>query len=245
MTIKKLDIEKCIQRSESRVAFWINFIRSNDIKIMAEIGVFRGDFACSVLEACDLIEKYYFIDPWRHLSAWNKPRNFDDNLFQEIYNEAIEKTNFAAQKRVVLRGKTTEVIDEIPDNSLEFVYIDGDHTLRGITIDLILAYPKIKKGGIIGGDDFCRTIWQHDPSFEPTLVFPFVVYFAEAMNMRIYSLPYNQFLMEKSDLPFSFEDLIEGYSPTTLRDHISMAKLMESMCRSKLIRLYKIVRKFL
>jgi hypothetical protein len=69
------------------------------------------------------------------------------------------------------------------------------------------------------------------------------VYFAEAMNMRIYSLPYNQFLMEKSDFPFSFEDLTEGYSTTTLRGHFSMTKLIKSMCRSKLVRLNKFVRK--
>ncbi|MEO0338135.1 MAG: riboflavin synthase, partial [Bacteroidota bacterium] len=51
--------------------------------------------------------------------------------------ETLDKTNFAKEKRIILRGKTTEVINKIKDNSLDFVYIDGDHTLRGITIDLI------------------------------------------------------------------------------------------------------------
>ena len=33
----------------------------------------------------------------------------------------------------MLRGTTTEVIDRVPDRSVDFAYIDGDHTLRGIT----------------------------------------------------------------------------------------------------------------
>jgi hypothetical protein len=54
----------------------------------------------------------------------------------------MKKTEFASAKRVVLRGRTKEVIDDIPDNSLDFAYIDGDHTLRGITVDLIKVFPR-------------------------------------------------------------------------------------------------------
>jgi hypothetical protein len=45
-----------------------------------------------------------------------------------------------------LRGKTTEVIDKIPDASLDIVYIDGDHMLRGITIDLCQSPPRRHPG---------------------------------------------------------------------------------------------------
>src|SRR5688500_19760710 len=34
--------------------------------------------------------------------------------------------------------------------------------------------------------------------YEPTLVFPLAVHFAEAVDARIYGLPYKQFLIEKS-----------------------------------------------
>ena len=43
-----------------------------------------------------------------------------------------------------MRGRTKEVIDKIEDNSLDFPHIDGDHALRGITIDVIKFLPKIK-----------------------------------------------------------------------------------------------------
>jgi len=109
---------------------------------MAEVGVYRGDFAKVMLQQCDGLTRYYMIDPWKHLSGWNKPANQDDAVFGQFFQEAKEKTDFAAAKRVVLRGKTTEVIDQIPDGELDLAYIDADHTLKGIAIDLIRVYPR-------------------------------------------------------------------------------------------------------
>ncbi|MDZ7611873.1 MAG: class I SAM-dependent methyltransferase [Candidatus Moranbacteria bacterium] len=190
-------IKKIVSNSNSRLEFWINFINQLKLENICEIGVYKGDFAAEILKKCENINEYSMIDPWKHLDHWNKPANKDDETFNKFYDETIEKTNFAKEKRLILRGKTTEVIDKIPDKSLDFAYIDGDHTLKGITTDLIKVYPKIKDGGWIGGDDFSYNIWQHSPKFEPTLIFPFAVYFAEAISAKIFALPYNQFLIHK------------------------------------------------
>ena len=128
---------------DSRLDLWERFIKSNHIRNMAEVGVYRGAFATMILEKCLTLEKYYMVDPWRHLEDWNKPYNKDDALLESFFAETMQKTKFAGEKRIILRGTTTEVIDSVPDNDLDFAYIDGDHTLRGITIDLINIYPKI------------------------------------------------------------------------------------------------------
>jgi hypothetical protein len=194
---------------------------------MAEVGVYKGDFAAKLLESCDSIQEYYMIDPWRHLDDWNKPANTDDTSFNQYLSETRAKTDFAAKKRRILRGKTVEVIEEIPDGTLDFAYIDGDHTLKGITIDLIRVFPKIRAGGCIGGDDFTATVWQHKAAFEPTLVFPFAVYFAEAVGARIYGLPNAQFLIEKNDIqPFAFVDLTGHYGNINLRDQVLPGKVL-------------------
>lgn len=39
-----------------------------------------------------------------------------------------------------------DAIDAVADGSLDFAYIDGDHTLRGITLDLLKTYSKVKEG---------------------------------------------------------------------------------------------------
>jgi hypothetical protein len=40
------------------------------------------------------------------------------------------------------------------DNSLDFVFIDGEHTYSAVTLDLNCWHPKVKKDGIIGGHDY-------------------------------------------------------------------------------------------
>jgi hypothetical protein len=157
------------------------------------------------------------VDPWRHLDDWNKPANADDASFDDYYRLVLERTNPWADKRTVLRGRTTEVIDEIADGTLDFAYIDGDHSLRGITIDLLRIWPKVRVGGIVGGDDFSRSVWQHPDSFEPTFVFPFAVYYAEALGVPVEALPRNQFALHKTDSGFSFVDHTGRYGDLTVR----------------------------
>ena len=186
--------------------------------VVAEIGVYRGQFAARLLGDCPGISMYYMVDPWRNLEDWNKPANKSDSVFEGFFDESMERTAAHADKRVVLRGTTSEMIDRIPDGSLDFAYIDGDHTLRGITIDLIKLFPKVGEGGWIGGDDFSPSIWQHSEEYEPTLVFPLAVHFAEAMNARIYALPYKQFLIEKTaDSGHAFVDLTGRYGDIELK----------------------------
>jgi hypothetical protein len=234
-------IRKCVARSRSRFDIWIRFLQLTKVKRLAEVGVYKGDFASRILKKCDSIEKYYMIDPWRHLDNWNKPANQEDDVFEQFLLKTKSTTAFAAEKRIILRGKTTEVVEEIPDNELDFAYIDGDHTLRGIAIDLIRIFPKIRAGGWIGGDDFSRTVWQHNTAFEPTLVFPFAVYFAEAVGAPIYALPNNQFLIEKIKIPeFVFIDLTRCYDDISLRDQLRPGKFLQL----KLAETFPIISKF-
>lgn len=198
--------------SSSRLELWSEFVGRAGARCVAEIGVYKGKFAAELLDRCPSIETYYMIDPWRHLEDWNKPANRADDTFELIYQEAMEATRDHEARRVVLRGRTTEVIDEIADASLDFAYVDGDHTLRGIMVDLFRVHQKVRPGGWIAGDDFSPSVWQHSDRFEPTLVFPAAVHFAEAVGARIYGLPYRQFLIEKQpDSGFEFVDLTGRY----------------------------------
>jgi hypothetical protein len=246
---KQLDLTrpilaKCISQARSRVELWTEFIQSMGVGRMAEVGVYRGDFASALLQRCPGLTRYYMIDPWRHLSDWNKPANHDDSELGTIFEEARAKTDFAATKRLILRGKTTEVIEQIADGELDFAYIDADHTLKGITIDLIRVYSKVRAGGFVGGDDFTRSVWEHKSSFEPTLVFPFAVYFAEAVGATIYALPYSQFCLQKTQHEqFAFIDLTGQYGDIGLRHQFAPEKTLKLMLEERFPRLLRAARK--
>ena len=211
--------------SDSRVELWSQIVRQVQAKDFLELGVLRGRFAEAILRNCPGVTNYYMLDPWRCLDDWNKPSNHPlQSTFDEIHVEAMTRTEFAKERRIVLRGKTTEVIDEIRDEALDIAYIDGDHTLRGIAIDLIRTYPKVRPGGILGGDDYCASIWHNPENFEPTLVCPFAAYFAESQGAPIVILPYNQFAIikpPKHGAHFCVTDTTNSYGDRSLLPQIT------------------------
>jgi predicted O-methyltransferase YrrM len=190
-----------------RFALWEAVLRERAPRTMAEVGVYRGEFAARILRAVPSIERYVLIDPWRQLPQWNKPYNTDDSDLDAAMAEALERVAFAGERVQVLRGTTAEVVDQLDDASLDVVYVDADHTLRGITLDLTLMGPKVAPDGLLGGDDFRPSVWQHDRTFEPTFVFPYAVYAAEAFGHPIHALGHHQFAIDLgSDEPFGFHD---------------------------------------
>jgi hypothetical protein len=51
--------------------------------------------------------------------------------------------------------KTSEIASkDYKNNSLDFVFIDGDHSYDGVFNDITNWFPKIKIGGIISGHDY-------------------------------------------------------------------------------------------
>jgi hypothetical protein len=237
-------LRTCISKSQARVELWVEFINAMEVHCMAEIGVYRGDFATFLLDRCKCLTAYYMVHPWRHLNNWNKPANHGDAVLEDFFRETTSKTAFAAAKRHILRGTTSEVIEQIADGVLDLAYIDADHTLRGVAIDLIRLYPKIRTGGFLCGDDFNRSVWPHDTSFEPTLVFPFAVYFAESVGATIYALPYSQFCLHKgSRAQFAFIDLTGHYDDLGLLNQFSPEKLFKITLWKRVPRLMRVVRK--
>jgi hypothetical protein len=54
----------------------------------------------------------------------------------------------------VHRGNSLDVAPTFAGASLDWVYIDGDHSASAVDTDIRAWFPKIKKGGALVGDDF-------------------------------------------------------------------------------------------
>ena len=198
-------LKSIVKKSKNRKQMWLEILVNINHKNICEVGVWKGEFANTLLKNLPRIKKYTFIDPYKMLSDWNKPLNKSNKLFSEARKEAFKINSKFKKKIVEYRQTTKKASKHIKDNSQCFIYIDGDHTLKGITIDLNNMLKKLNKNGVIGGDDFTINIWQHGVNYDPTFVFPYAVYFAEANDLVIVSLPFKQFLMFKSK-EFAFID---------------------------------------
>ena len=166
--------------------------------------------------------------------------NSPDRGTHEFIKIALDKNKKYAAKINELRMTSKDAAKKIPNETFDFSYIDGDHSLRGITIDLNVLYSKTRVNGLIGGDDFTRNIWQHSNKYDPTEVFPYAIYFAEANDCTIFTLPYNQFLIFKNS---SFEVFDYGnYSELTVKQIYSKKSYIESLKKivhNKLVNLSK------
>lgn len=121
-----------------------------------EIGVHDGDHAIDIMENLP-VKKLYLIDPWISYKDYDEsvgnPRKTTNAL-----NERMEVTRKLMKKygnKVVLIRKFSEdAANQFKDESVDFVYIDGNHQYEFVKKDLEKYYPKVKKGGVIGGDDY-------------------------------------------------------------------------------------------
>jgi hypothetical protein len=121
-----------------------------------ELGVFAGEFAESLVRK--LPKHLTLIDSWSSEEGMLFSGDVDGNngvsLPQEqLYGLVVSR--FAENPRVkILRGWTWEMIPTIPDFSLDYVYIDADHSYEGMKRDLKLIEPKLKPDGFLMGHDY-------------------------------------------------------------------------------------------
>ena len=111
LTVDESRLREWVGASASRYELWATLAARTDARSVAEIGVYRGEFAARLLGACAGISAYYMVDPWRRLEDWNKPANKPDHVFEGIFREAMDKTRPYDHKRIVLNGRTSEVIE--------------------------------------------------------------------------------------------------------------------------------------
>jgi len=205
--------EADFHRAGNRFDVWTMLLEMITLSRVAEVGVWKGEYARFLLDAYPEIETYYMIDPWATRENWRKPFNVGQSEFDRVYQEALASTDSWADKREILRGETLAMASAIPDESLDFVYIDGDHTLRGISHDLHKMYPKVREGAFLGGDDLNYDQWHHGLKYEPTLVFPYAIHFAELVGAPVFCLPHHQFLIYKTrNSAFRLFDLTGAYT---------------------------------
>ena len=126
----------------------------------AEIGVFRGETSHALLKAFPQLA-LYLIDSWTTFAVDHPYRRSGDRCARRsqkqqdaIAGEAIRNTEFAAHRRYIVREPSAAAADRIADRSLDFVFIDGDHTCDAVRDDLRAWYPKLRVGGLLCGHDY-------------------------------------------------------------------------------------------
>lgn len=130
----------------------------------AEIGVFKGLYSKWLLKSIPGL-KLYGVDSWSHYQGY---RDYVDDELKKAYNEA--KENVRGYDCVLIEGKSNDAVKQFEDESLDFVYIDANHSYEYVVQDIALWSKKVRKGGIVCGHDYNETSnrddWEYMHVFE-------------------------------------------------------------------------------
>lgn len=135
-------------------------ISENKYKYIAEIGIGYGTHAKYILKNND-IEKLYLIDPMKKYDndgfvddITKQKSNYNDH-FDEMYDLISNELKPWDEKYTWFRQESISITNEqIPDETLDCVFIDGNHEYSFVKDDLMFWWEKIRKGGQILGDDY-------------------------------------------------------------------------------------------
>jgi hypothetical protein len=130
-------------------------INQNNLKIGCEVGIGYGLHAENILKNTN-IEKLYLVDPMEYYENDAFPIDIVNNGGFELLKDEILLNLKKYEKRYEFFRTTSTGISnsQIPDNSLDFVFIDGNHSYEYVKNDLEFWYKKVKNSGYITGDDY-------------------------------------------------------------------------------------------
>lgn len=164
----KGDLQKVLHERYNRRDDWISPVRIKgfrrehlaqtfaefDMTFGAEVGVAEGKFS-EVLLASNPNLRLICADAWA--PYFSQQRKIKDDVMQEYaWNEAHKRLEPFEERVTWMRMPSDEAAGHIPDCSLDFVYIDADHTFDFVMLDLIYWSRKVRPGGIISGHDYYR-----------------------------------------------------------------------------------------
>ncbi len=137
-------------------------------KTGAEIGVLRGAYSRTLCDAMPGL-KIKCVDPWISFRRNSQTR------VERYYNWACRRLR--PYKAEIIRKPSMEAVREVPDKSLDFVYIDAMHEFDSVMVDIIFWADKVRAGGMIAGHDYTTPDWC-------TGVIPAVLSYTQVHNIK-------------------------------------------------------------
>ena len=117
-----------------RGSFLLDLILKKNYKVIAEVGVKFGRTT------------FFLLDNVTDLTIYGI-----DLDISKFYNDKIKEKY--KERLIPIQGISYHVTDQIPNDSLDLVFIDADHSYEAVKKDILAYTPKLKKGGMLTGHD--------------------------------------------------------------------------------------------
>jgi len=143
--------------------YWDEYNQPLRHLIGVEIGVAKGVNAEKILDLLN-IRELVLVDPWVNyidertgISAASPDDLSKDVNSEKLFNKNCEivKKKFSNNPKVrIIKDYSVNAAKMFDNEYFDFVYIDGHHDYAEVLKDLEAWYPKLKKFGVMCGDDY-------------------------------------------------------------------------------------------
>lgn len=139
----------------------VKFINEKNLKVGLEIGVAYGGHCEAILENSE-VEKIYGIDPYKNYKEYEGDlQNFSQDKQDDLFNFVRMRLSYYKERFELIRSFSDDCFDRFENESLDFIYIDGNHFENFISNDLENWFSKVKKGGFMSGHDYNHPSFPH------------------------------------------------------------------------------------
>jgi len=107
----------------------------------AEIGVHKGEFAIQILRHWRG-RRLWLIDPWSRQDDYHDGCNASDRVMQRRFENAQRRLRMYAPRITFVRRRSDEAAHTFAPASLDFVYVDANHSYVHVQRDLSLWYER-------------------------------------------------------------------------------------------------------
>lgn len=132
----------------------IAMVKEHKPDVYVEVGCWKGELTDQIQP---LVKEAWAIDP--HKQDLNEFDQYRCRMGaqQPVPQDELDAISDDLTRRFgdkFLRMTSLEASRRFADNSVDFVFIDAIHDYEHVKEDIVAWYPKVKKGGIIAGDDY-------------------------------------------------------------------------------------------
>lgn len=136
----------------SRRKEFIQMLKERGAKFGIEVGTDRGQYAQQLLAGIPTL-RLYCVDPWVAYTEGNNVHSQEE--VDQIFAEAQERlAGYDRERCEIFRGTSMDALRYMPDNFLDFAFIDGNHSYKNVLEDITEWTKKVKPGGIVCGHDY-------------------------------------------------------------------------------------------
>ena len=120
----------------------------------AEVGVYRGKNSVTLLRLLPGLQHLYCVDPWTTDPSFESASGMNTvEAMGESREKALAMLAPHMDRVSVLAYPSGMAASAVPDASLDFCFIDGNHAYEHVAYDIACWLPKLTSDGILCGHD--------------------------------------------------------------------------------------------